>query len=390
MIASHWIARSSARRVAINVISFAIAAVVPVMISFALLAHASDSATALHGLAGSWPWVGNQQLMQLPYFRSLLGTEHLGQNLLSILIWMSAYAGVVLIAWLLGRLEPKRSVLISFITAIGLAALVLGASPWIRWEAFLRPLPFILLIAFVWLSRNLWRCTSELPVKRTILLRILLVLFGGLMLAKMALNVSLLHYGFALAMPGLVIFVVAMVSWLPRIVGLPLRFISLGLLVAMLLVHAQFTWKNSRQMFVPVGTGSDTFFADGRGGALDQLLEDLQSVPPEKTLTMMPEGLIANYLARRVNPSPYSQFTPPNLIMYGEETMLASLKDHPPDYIGLVHIRNVEYGAPFFGKDYALSIARWVQQNYHEVDLIGGPPFEESTSFGIRLMQKND
>ncbi len=391
---AHWVIRARSRQLAINIACFVVAAMVPVILAFALLAHASTTTTALHGLAGSWPWVGDSRLMQLPYFRSLLGTEHLGQNLLSTLTWMCVYAAIVLIAWGIATLEPKRALLSSFITAIGFAAIVLGASPWIHWDTFLRPLPFVLLIAFVWFSRNLWRCTSDVSVRQTILLRILLVLFGGLMLAKMAFNVSLLHYGFGLAMPGLVVFVVAMVSWLPRIVGLPLRFISIGLLVAMLIVHAQITWKNSQTMFVPVGTGSDSFFADGRGAALDQLLDDLQSIPKEKTLTMMPEGLIANYLSRRVNPSRYSQFTPPNLIMYGEDKMLANLKARPPDYIGLVHIRNVEYGAPFFGKDYGRDIARWVKQNYHEVHLIGQRPFEESPNgeprFGILLMQKND
>ena len=210
------------------------------------------------------------------------------------------------------------------------------------------------------------------------------------MLAKMALNVTLIHYGFALAMPGLIVFVVAMVAWLPGVVGAPLRFIVLSVLIPALLIHAHITWQSSQQMIVPVGTGGDTFYADGRGGALDILLGDLQAIPAGKTLTMMPEGLIANYLSRRVNPVPYHQFTPPNLIMYGEGRMLAALKNHPPDYVGLVHIKNVEYGSPFFGKDYAQDIARWVRENYHEVDLIGNPPFEENTGFGIRLMQRND
>jgi hypothetical protein len=387
---SLWIIRAKSKQILITIAVFFVSAIVPVMIAFLLLAHASSAATALHGLAGSWPWVGDQRLMQLPYFRVLLGVDDLPHNLLTLAIWSAVYAVVIAIAWAINRLPRDRAFIVSIIASIALCVLTLSVSSWIHWQNFLRPLPLAMLVAFIWLLRSLWRCQSELPVRRAILLRVLLTLFGGLMLAKMALNASLLHYGFGLAMPALIVFVVAMVSWLPRVVGAPLRSLSIALLVAMLFVHAHFTWQNSQQMIVPVGTGGDTFFADGRGGALDVLLDDLKGVPSDTTLTMMPEGLIANYLSRRVNPSPYSQFTPPNLIMYGEAKMLDSLKAHPPDYIGLVHIKNVEYAAPFFGKDYALDIAAWVRQNYHEVHLIGQMPFEESTAFGIRLMQKND
>jgi hypothetical protein len=389
LILAFWLIGAKPTQIATAVGIFVAVALSPILVAFLLLTNASNTTTALHGLAGSWPWVGDQRLLQLPYFQALLGTDKLGQNLLTITIWTLIYAAVVFSAWLIGRLEPKRALLISIIAGVGLCALVLGASPWIAWENFLRPMPILLLIAFIWLSTNLWRCRSELPVRRMLMLRVLLALFGGLMLLKMALNVSLLHYGFGLAMPGLIVLVVAMVSWLPRIVGAPLRVLSLGLLVAVLLVHAHITWRNSQGMIIPVGSGGDTFFTDGRGVALDYLLEDLKSVPAEKTLTVMPEGLIANYLARRVNPSPYHQFTPPNLIMYGEDKMLGTLEQRPPDYIALVHIKNVEYGAPFFGKDYAQGIARWVEQNYHEVHLIGDRPFEETTAFGIRLMQRN-
>jgi hypothetical protein len=387
---SLWLTRANAKQIGLTIGLFVVSAIIPILIAFTLLAHASSATTALHGLAGSWPWVGDQRLMQLPYFRVLLGVDDLPHNLLTLATWSAVYGGVIAIAWRINRLPRDRAFILSIIAAIALCVLTLAASLWIHWQNFLRPLPLAILIAFVWLLRSLWRCQSELPVRRVILLRVLLTLFGGLMLAKMALNTSLLHYGFGLAMPALIVFVVAMVSWLPRLVGAPLRYLSIGLLVAMLIVHAHFTWQNSQQMIVPVGAGGDTFFADGRGGALDVLLDDLKGVPPEKTLAMMPEGLIDNYLSRRVNPSPYSQFTPPNLIMYGEAKMLDSLKAHPPDYIGLVHIKNVEYAAPFFGKDYALDIAAWVRQNYHEVHLIGQMPFEESTAFGIRLMQKND
>ena len=170
---SLWLSRSNPRQSVGRASIFFACAIVPVVIAFILLAHAAGTATALHGLAGSWPWVGDQRLMQLPYFRILLGTDDVAHNLLIMGQWSLVYGGLVALAWLIARLEPKRALLVAIVTAIPLGVLVFAAAPWINWQNFLRPLPLLLLIALVWLLGSLWRCRSEMPVRRVLLLRVL-------------------------------------------------------------------------------------------------------------------------------------------------------------------------------------------------------------------------
>ena len=59
------------------------------------------------------------------------------------------------------------------------------------------------------------------------------------------------------------------------------------------------------------------------GPAVAQLLHFIQSaLPPDATLAVLPEGVMINYLTRRPNPTPFSNFKPPELIIYGETSMV--------------------------------------------------------------------
>ena len=55
--------------------------------------------------------------------------------------------------------------------------------------------------------------------------------------------------------------------------------------------------------------------------------------------------------------------------------MLADFKTHPPDLIAIFNHPTPEYGAAFFGKDYAVELGRWIRENY-EPEIV----FDASTS----------
>ena len=74
-----------------------------------------------------------------------------------------------------------------------------------------------------------------------------------------------------------------------------------------------------------------------------------------------------NYLARRVNPTPYVSFLPPELIMFGEERMLAALEAHPPDFIVLAPSNLTPFGYRGFGQDTAQKLWGWIVRNYAPV-----------------------
>jgi hypothetical protein len=106
-----------------------------------------------------------------------------------------------------------------------------------------------------------------------------------------------------------------------------------------------------------------------------------------ETLTVIPEGVMINYLSRRVNPTPYNYFMPTDLMIYGEENMLKAFQANPPDYVCLVHKDTSEFGFTFFGRDYGQTLYSWIQRNYRRVKLIGRPPLKDER-FGLELLKR--
>jgi hypothetical protein len=105
-------------------------------------------------------------------------------------------------------------------------------------------------------------------------------------------------------------------------------------------------------------------------------------------VVVLPEGVMINYLARRSNPTTYVNFMPPEVIMFGEDDIVAGLQAHPPDFIVLCHKDTSEYGAPLFAHDYGQKIARWVHDNYEAMVLLGDPPFVKVDRFGILILRR--
>jgi hypothetical protein len=114
-----------------------------------------------------------------------------------------------------------------------------------------------------------------------------------------------------------------------------------------------------------------------------------EQIPADKTLACFPEGIMINYLARRQTAGPYVNYNPPDLLLFGEDQMLAALKVTPPNYIFLVHKDTSEFGERFFGIDYGQKLYAWIAANYRDQPLpmldLGVEPLR-GNQFGIRLL----
>ena len=133
---------------------------------------------------------------------------------------------------------------------------------------------------------------------------------------------------------------------------------TLGVIVSLSLFKS--AYQESRYA---VGDGRDKFLGDRRCEFADLLLEDLRHrVRPGETLCVLPEGIMVNYLARIESSSPFDSFIPPVLQMFDERTIVASFEAHPPDYVLLSHRDSPEYGAAYFGRDYAQKLSTWVME----------------------------
>jgi hypothetical protein len=388
-------------------------ALLPVLAAAGLLWMAMPLGDVLRGLAGSWKWVGDPQLSRLTYFRALMGTLDTADSLTRMAAWSAGYLLIFGSALIVGWLTRDR---VKVRWAAGILAAVAMLGVWIfgpgasearlglfqfvpiplrqAWETFASPLPLIMTAAGVVLLVRVLRA-RDAHQRHTDALRLMLTVFAGAMLGRMLLNATVMHYGFALAMPAMGVAVALLVGWLPNWLdargrgGWVVRAVALAVLGFVIVLHVQITMSNVGSKVIAVARGSDLFMADGRGAVVNAVVLDLKAnLSPDQTLLAAPEGLIINYLARRKTPSPHLNFTPPALIMYGEQRMLRDLQANPPDYILLVHVETPEYDSRFFGYDYAQALATWMEENYHRVQLYGSEPFFAG-HFGMLVLRRN-
>jgi len=367
---------------------FAVAAVMPILSAVLLLATGMPEADAIRGVLGAWIYLFDSRITSSEFYARVIGTHELSWSLIYIAVACAAYAIILLVAARLATIRRRGT---------GLIALAVCS------------MSIPLAIAFNVLSLNVWQGSlrgltvvspllaggSVLSAIRTRepgrVLRAVMGVFAAALLAKIILNVTPFHYGFALAMPATLVAVAGALSWWPQ--ALERRGGSRAVARAALLpvvglfifVHLYIfgSWYSPARKTTLVGSGPDAFRADPpgdrRGAALDLMLRQLAVLPADATLVVVPEGVMINYLARRENPTPYLSFMPPEVAMFGQTRMLAALDGTAPDYVIVSRVAGLkEYGYEQFGQDFGREILRWVHAHYNPVPLPYGQgyPFE--------------
>jgi hypothetical protein len=237
--------------------------------------------------------------------------------------------------------------------------------------------------------------SAEARARRVLMLAF--ALFGTALLAKVLLHVRFSHYGFVLAMPAAIVLTVALVDGVPAVLdsrgrhGGAFRSAALGILTGLMVLHlyASNSWFLRRT--IEVGEGHDAFLTDSRGRVAKDVLARLRSMTsPGQTLAVLPEGVMLNYLARMANPTPYINFMPPELIMFGEDNMVAAFASRPPDWIVLTDRHVPEYGLELLGTDYGMKITQWVQRDYELAAEVADPaPNREQLRYAYILRRKD-
>ncbi len=410
-----WAERSSPRAIARSFAAFVGAALLPPLVAVGLLMLAMPGETAVHGLIDPWLSIANPELAQLEFYRWVRGTAQLDINLARMRMWIGRYAllcfPLAVVALLVRRHARWRwfavaAVLALFLFGTGpgpyLSILGFGSStphpPAMRineWPHAVRALPLALpligLGALAWLvlDRRAGRDTSRG------VLRVAFIAFAMALLGKIFFNVTLHHYGFALAMPATLTLFAALLSWIPRAIsrydgfGPVFAAGSLGFLLAATPDLAKIIEFQFAPRIYSLGSDNDRF-KDGRNAAYvaNTLLEIKKRVGRDETLAVIPEGVMLNYLARRAASTPHNNFMPPELLIYGEDRILNDFRASPPDYIAVVHKNTTEYGFPLFGQDYARDFYAWVKANYTRVHRTGQEPLVDISQFGIDLLKR--
>ena len=348
---------------------------------------------AARALAGTWIHAFDGDVSDLPFYRAMRGTDDIGGSLTRIglatagLLALSAAAlgGAALLArWLTP--SPRRA------TAGGLAlggAVTVGAFLFAPLEWSL--LPIVVVLPAVVCAAGAHALRSGEP-RSTALLALSALGLG--LLPKVLLAPLERHYGFVLSLPGALVVVALLVRHLPLRLGPgpalhAARAAALGVVGAYVLMNMNATRGAFGQRTVELGEGADRVLVEGwRGNVLEAVRRDLaRRLAPGDELLVLPEGVGLNHALRRRTPTRVVNFMPPELIMFGEDAIVAELEANPPAAVVLVHRPTDVYGHPFIGEGYGEGIVAWVRERYAPARRFGDAPLEAAGrgAFGAEI-----
>jgi len=226
--------------------------------------------------------------------------------------------------------------------------------------------------------------------------------FAEVLLGKMLLNARIYHYGFYLALPATTVTVILLVWIVPKIVAAAsddavarrTRWLLAAAVAVAIAPHLALTQTWFSTKTIAVGSGADRFLASGRSFWQGEAVRDAvgwleRETSSTSTVAVIPEGIMINYLARRITPVPFVNYMPPEVTAFGEPEMLRAFAEHPPDYVLLVDRDTSEYGFAAFGSDprYGAALLSWVRTRYEAVIRVG-PGVSEQSKGTIEILKR--
>ena len=384
-----WLEKPDFTRALRSIAVFVAALLIPPLVAFALLWISLPWSEAGIGTLGGWWYIWDSRIYGLRFYRVVMGMDAPLVNLGKMFLMAGVYAAVLVPAMVLATFPSRKW---TEILLAGLVFAVLVTQSWrgyLPWSNLGRPLPLFMVVAG---SAMAWAVTRHRQDKQ--IGALVLIVFSFVILGKMLLNVRLYHYGFVLAMPAMLVLVLALLDWIPTAIknsgGRQVIFyaVALTVLVVISTWHVNLSAKLYARTSIAVGVGADVFLTDKRGEAVRLAVDWLdRHTQPQDTVVVLPEGVMINYLSRRRNSTPIVNLMPPEMLMFGEDRILRALQATPPTYVVLVHKDTTEYGFRFFGRDYGQSIEKWLMQNYRTAQLIGAMPLRDDR-FGVLIAKK--
>lgn len=398
LVLDHWTSNRQ-RSDAFEVIRAFLLSFVSLLAGYSvLLSMFAGPAVVLSGFVEPWRSLLNSSVTSLPYYQWVMGTLNVSRSFQLIAEWLLRYG--IFFAALIGLSLAFRGRSLQKwapLTLLPFGILVL-AFPADSALALQAPRPLAALVPLMLLGLILQlvyqKSRNEIGNSRSNVFRCAVLTFGLVLQLKMALNTQFNHYGFALVAPSALFFIVFVIDWGSALV----RRFSGSQWVFRIGVAAAVAWiaigmvARTQERFADrphtIGLASDQMRSDTRARYIESALAELSQTDPEASVAVLPEGIMLNYLARRVNPTPYINFMPPEMLLYGEAEIVAAFQSSPPDYVVFMHKNTRLYGYEFFGRDYGRALYRWVTSNYQLSRRFGPKPFEVGAGFGIEIFKQ--
>jgi len=341
----------------------------------------------------NYAWISvfvNLNFKNDPLQKSLLGTDQLGTNLMS-----EAVGGAMALAAGIGlALACPRFLRLGMPGKLvwGLIAVAMGVAlvPRLPWLDAAAALPVLLIFTAGVHVRRHGRTDGANWADRGAATRVFLWLAAASLLTRMAFNPRIEHYGFFQAALAAMMGVAAMLVTVPEAVRsepAARRCYQILMRILILAGGGMIAGQSLRLLALrtqPVGKGSDLFYAFDQSidptGLMMEKLRDYFTTRDSgaRSLMVLPDGVMLNYLTRLPSPVPQYTFFPGLLENGQEETTVKRLTAAPPDRVVLISRDMREFGAERFGDavGHGKLLLDFVERNYERVVVLGGDPLD--------------
>jgi Dolichyl-phosphate-mannose-protein mannosyltransferase len=344
---------------------------------------------------------GTIALVRDPIQLGFLGFDqpwpHLIQHLQATLIAAAVIASVIALAKIADlQCNRMRSIAVGAATMVLVSGIAWWAVDWVNIGRCLLDLVLLYLAGQVTLF---FRSPSH-HRQAAANLRILFAVLAAALMARMALNGRIYHYGYyQAAIAGTIVPAVLLresTDW-ARVQRRGRAVIIFGFLallvpgVAILMTQSKHVWQMKTYA---IGEGPDRFYTfpprnEPIGAIVRTVVKSLSQQRGDQTLLVLPEGMMLNYLARLRSPlTPvffFSVFTED-----GREALLVDeLQRQPPDFVVVISRDLREFGINRYGEAPGRGqlLLRWVMANYRIMETIGGDPLDVQQRGAIILQR---
>jgi hypothetical protein len=360
--------------------------------------------TALANASRAWlNAAGTARFTSDPVQAGFLGLDHPWQNLAehgqATLLAALAIASICGLAWLAEqRTRPWQRVAFS-------AAAILGAG-WLsifpmNWSGVGRCLLGLTLAYVLFAAVSAIRRAPAGPNIPVATLRLMIALLAAALMARMFLNGRIFQYGFYQAALAGMLVPAVMLSELPARLRLKdwgkavVELAGLALFVPGVVLLAGQSQSILNRKTLPIGRGGDQFYAfpqeiDSSGELVRRVIDWIRQHPGPRSLVVLPEGEMINYLVRMPNPVAPFIFYSWATSEGRSEKVVYELQQRPPDLVVIISRDLSEYGIARYGEapGKGQEIMRWVEANYRKAESIGGDPLDNRARGALILQRK--
>ena len=386
-------------------IVFALSIMLSIFMFNVYLLNYMSISNILNGISGNWQFIFNRAVLNVNYYQRGLGFDQPFQNIILSLIsssWIIAIFCFGIIAdTTLKRNKNQFNIIMFIIISILIVSfflLLIYFKIYIILYMLSRSLLFLLIVILItyyyFYKSDVFDLKYFAPI-------IMLSILGLLLLFKMILNVRINHYGFVLAMPATISVVVFLVYFVPNLLikktggGNLFRGLAILIFVAFSVYTLVLSDRHYNKKNFVLGGNGDRLLTYGQdtepfGQALNKLIQYINiNISPLKSFTVMPEGVMINYLTRRPAPIPFIVFLPLELSMVGENAIIKALEKNLADYVILIDRPTPEYNVNIFGTNYNYGylIMNWIKTHYKPVYFISYQ-ITNYPQYGINLFKK--